>query len=276
MMRFSVNEISTYRWSFEEDVAACKRHGFDGIGLWRPKVNEFGIEKAAELLHEEGLKVSSLSYAGGFTGSDGRSLRECMCDAMDAIEAAATLKAGCLVVIAGGRNNHAKNHIQKVLVNALEDLCEAALAVGVQLAFEPMHVGCAHDWTFVTDLRKTLDLIGEVGSTQLGINFDTYHLGHERSVIEWLPQIIKHIRLVQIGDGRHQPLGEQTRCLPGTGRVPNREIIRTLLDAGYRGHFEIELCGEEFEHLDYDNMLASSFAFLQHAQCIMESVDEHQ
>ncbi len=266
MTCFSVNEITTFRWSFEEDVTAFKRHGFEGIGLWRPKVAEFGIEKAAELLAEEQLRPTSLSWAGGFTGSDGRSYRECLCDALDAIEAAATLNAGCLVVIAGGRNNHAKNHVHKLLVKALEEICEAATAVGVQLAFEPMHIGCAQEWTFITDLRKTLDLIGEVNSPNLGLNFDTYHLGHDPRVLEWLPQIVRHIRLVQVGDGRHQPLGEQTRCLLGEGRVPNTEIIRLLMDAGYQGPFELELCGEEVEHLDYSEILTSAQGFFQHAQ----------
>jgi sugar phosphate isomerase/epimerase len=262
MIQFSVNEVTTYRWSFEEDVAGCQRNGFEGIGLWRPKVAEYGIEKARELLAESQLAATSLSWAGGFTGSDGRTLRDSMFDALDAIEDTVALRAQRLVLVAGGRNNHARNHVQKLLVTSLQELAEAAEAVNIRLALEPMHVGCAHDWTFVTDIRKTLDVIGEVGSPYLGINLDTYHLGLDGEIFSWLPSIAKYIQLVQMGDGTHAPLGEQNRCSLGHGRVPNSAIIQTLVEAGYRGPFELELCGEEFEHVDYDRLLRESREYL--------------
>jgi sugar phosphate isomerase/epimerase len=265
MTQFSVNEVTTYRWTFEEDVYAYRKHGFQGIGLWRPKVAEFGFDKAREFLEEEGLIATSLSWAGGFSGSDGRSLRDGMLDAFDAIDQAAAVGASRLVVIAGGRNNHALHHVRRLLVRALEELGEAATAVGIQLAFEPMHPGCAFDWTFVTDIRSTLEIIGEADSPNVGLNFDTYHLGFDPTVLAWLPDIVKHIRLVQIGDGRHSPLGEQSRCRLGTGRVANAEIIRTLVECGYAGPFEVELCGEEFEHLNYNDTLAAAKEYLDYA-----------
>ena len=265
MLQFSVNEVTTFRWTFEEDVLAYRRHGFSGIGLWRPKVAEFGFNKAYEFLQDEGLNATSLSWAGGFSGSDGRSLREVMLDAFDAIDQAATLGASNLVIVAGGRNGHSINHIRKVTIKALEELGEAAAAVGIQIAFEPMHPGCAADWTFVTDIRHTLEIIGEADSPNVGLNFDTYHLGFDPNVLEWLPSIVKQIRLVQLGDGRNNPLGEQNRCQLGLGRVDNAKIIQSLIDCGYSGAIEVELCGEEFEHLDYNESLASAREFIDYA-----------
>ena len=72
MNTLAISQLSTLRWAFEEDVHAYAGRGFDGIGIYRPKLEDFGIERAVDLLAESELEVTSLSWAGGFTGSDGR------------------------------------------------------------------------------------------------------------------------------------------------------------------------------------------------------------
>ena len=117
--RLAVSELSTIRWSFEDDVLQYLKHGFEAIGIWRTKLSDYGEEKAKELLDEHSLKISSLQWAGGFTGSDGRSFREAMHDAYDAIELAAMLGAKTLLVHAGSRSGHTKNHARRMLATAL-------------------------------------------------------------------------------------------------------------------------------------------------------------
>ena len=88
MERLSINEVTTYRWSFEDDVVHYRAAGIPAIGVWRQKVTDFGDEKAIELLAESGLKISSLLWAGGFTGSDGRSFRDSIADGAEAVRLA--------------------------------------------------------------------------------------------------------------------------------------------------------------------------------------------
>lgn len=262
MVKLAMNELTTYRWSFEEDVLAVSQLGFSGIGLWRPKLMEYGTEKAQELLAEQGLAVSSVSWAGGFTGSDGRSYHESLCDALDAVQTAAQVGASTLILLSGGRNNHTKNHARRMILSAFAELGEAADAVGVSLAVEPMHPGCGAEWTIVNDVRQTLEVIGELGRASIGLVLDTYHLGFDPTILQWLPDVVKHIRIVQMGDGKHLPLGEQNRCLLGEGRVPLRKIVECLLRCGYDGYLEAEVLGEEVEHLSYEHVLSHSHRFL--------------
>jgi len=253
--RLAVCEISTYRWTFEEDVFRYRQLGFDSIGIWRYKLNEFGEEKAVELLTENQMSVSSLHWAGGFTGGDGRTFRESMFDALDAIDVAANLNAGCLVILTGSRGGHTRNHARRILTKALTELGEAAMAKNIQLAVEPMHVGCAHDWTFLTELPATLDIISEIGNPNVGIVFDCYHMAHDPNVVYWLPEIVPSIRLVQMGDSKATPMGEQNRCMLGEGSLPLPEIVRTLEANDYQGVYEIELLGEDIEHIEYRDIL---------------------
>lgn len=258
MSRLSISELSTYRWTFEEDVFRYRQHGFGAIGIWRPKLSDCGEAKGKELLIEQEMKVSSLSWAGGFTGSDGRSFRDAMHDALDAVQIAAEIEASCLVILAGSRSGHTRNHAKRILSRALNDLAEAALAVGLQIAVEPMHMGCAHDFTFLTTIPDTLDVITSVGQSNCGIVFDSYHMAQDQNALDWLPSIVPWIRLVQLGDARTSPLGEQNRCLLGDGKLPLHAIVNTIERHGYNGFYEVELIGEDVEHVEYVEILDRS------------------
>ncbi|NMC20973.1 MAG: sugar phosphate isomerase/epimerase [Thermogutta sp.] len=263
MALLSVCETTTFRWSFEEDVDRYRRLGIAGIGVWRQKLSDFGEEKGAELLAEYGLKVSSLHWAGGFTGSDGRSYKAAIEDAMDAVRLAGELKAECLLVYSGARGGHTYNHARRLFRDALKTLAPMAEQHGVNLAIEPMHPACAEDFTFITNWDEYLQVFSAVDSPRLKLLLDTYHLGFEEGLIERIPELVPRIGLVQLGDGRGAPSTEQNRCLLGKGVVPLREIVARLRTHGYDGFFEIELIGEDLESMDYEQILRESLQFCQ-------------
>lgn len=254
------------RWSFEDDVIRYREHGYEAIGVWRPKLSDCGEAKGRELLHELGMSVSSLHWAGGFTGHDGRSFRESLHDALDAVQVAADLEADCLTVLAGSRSGHTKSHAKRIFCTALRELSECAQALGVQLAVEPMHSGCAHDFTFLTSVPDTLDILSHIGHSNIGIVFDCYHMAQDPRVLDWLPSAVPFIRLVQCGDAKTAPLGLQNRCLLGEGCVPLVDIIQTIERYGYEGFYEVELLGEDVEDYDYEHLLASSRSLLDNVQ----------
>ena len=123
MARLSINEMTTYRWSFEEDVVELQAAGIPAIGVWRQKVADIGEDRAIDLLAQSGLAVSNLLWAGGFTGSDGHTFAESLQDAADAIRLAARLRAGCLVVYSGGRNSHTHNHARRLFAARWLNCC---------------------------------------------------------------------------------------------------------------------------------------------------------
>jgi sugar phosphate isomerase/epimerase len=255
MATLSVNETTTFRWSFEEDAVNYAAAGIPAMGVWRQKLSDFGEEKGIELLAEVGLKVSHLLWVGGFTGNDGRSFRASLEDAKDALETAAELKAETLVIYSGSRAGHTANHARRLIRDALKDLAPVASERGVVLGIEPMHPNCAAQFTFLTGIDDTLDLLQSVGSPQVKMVFDTYHLGQDRMVIDRIAELAGKVALVQLGDSRDLPTAERNRCRLGEGRVPLREIVEAFKAAGYDGFYDVELLGEEIETLDYRCLL---------------------
>ena len=123
MAILSLNETTTFRWSFEDDVAHYAAAGIQAIGVWRQKLSDCGQERALELIRQHHLKVSHLFWAGGFTGSEGHSYRESMADTAEALRTAAALGAGCLVVCSGARAGHTFNHARRLVQERSRNWC---------------------------------------------------------------------------------------------------------------------------------------------------------
>jgi sugar phosphate isomerase/epimerase len=255
----SMNEMTTYRWSFEQDVLQFAAAGYTGIGVWRQKLADFGEERGIRLLREHNLQVSNLLWAGGFTGSDGRTYRESLRDAHEAIRLAAALRAECLIVYSGARGGHTRNHARRLAQNAIVELIPHAEEFGVTLAIEPMHDGCGADWTFLSDLDETLALLDDLHSPCVQLALDTYHLCEEPMLLSRVEKLARRVAVVHLGDTKHPPRGgEQDRCRLGEGELPLKEIVTILTDSGYRGFFDVELMGEEIEGFSYAELLAHS------------------
>jgi sugar phosphate isomerase/epimerase len=199
-------------------------------------------------------------WAGGFTGSDGRALEECIDDALHALRLAAAVRAGCLVVYTGGRNNHTLRHAGRLFRIALDELLPLAEAIEVPIAIEPMHAACGADWTFLTDLAPIIELIEEYQSPYLKLAVDTYHLPANGSQNRLLRRAAPHLAVVHLGDRRLPPTAEHERCPLGSGLLPLSEIVMTLQDAGYAGWYDVKLLGSEIETSDYWSLLEESQA----------------
>jgi sugar phosphate isomerase/epimerase len=265
MAILSVNETTTFRWSFEEDVTNYQTAAVPAIGVWRHKLSDCGLARAAELLADGRLSVSHLFWAGGFTGNEGRSHSESIEDAVEAMHTAAAIRCPLLLIHCGSQAGLTFNHARRLTQEALAELAPLAAELNVTLALEPMHSGCAAEWTFCASLDDTLRMLETIGHPRVKMIFDTYHLGMERGIADRVAEIAPHIGMVQLGDGRRPPDGEQNRCRLGEGIVPLPEIIAALKSAGFDGYYDVELLGEEVENDDY-------FSLLEHAKSAFEKL----
>ena len=119
--RVSICQFSTYRWSFYEDVIRYSTLGFESMGLWRQKIDDFGRSAAIDLLYENKMSVSSVHWAGGFTG-DGRTFSDSIEDAIESIHLASQVDADCLIIHPGSRNGHTTSNATRLMKSALSQL----------------------------------------------------------------------------------------------------------------------------------------------------------
>lgn len=264
MPRLSINEMTTYHWSFDEDVTHYKTFRVGGVGVWRRKLTEFGEERGIDLLRESGLEVSCLACAGGFTGSDGHTFREAVDDALDALRLAAEMGAGCLVVVTGARAGHTLNHARRLVAEALKELGDAGATLGVQVAVQPPHRHPLCSWTFLTSFEETLDLVGRCRHPQVGLVFDLGQFWNDGSKPVELSEIVPRVKIAGISDICTSNCGQGDKKLSDS--VPSlAEMIRSLEESGYRGWYDLKILCEECWMSDYPRLIADCCRSLQTA-----------
>lgn len=278
-LKLSVSQLTTRRWKLNEEVDQLKREGFDSIGLYRPKIVEFGDERAAEMIHKAKMSVASLSFAGGFTGSRGFGYLEAIEDGYRAIDQAKTLSAKNLIIVSGARNLHTANHCRRMAIDGIRKLADYSASDRVQLCLLPMHRYFGPDWTFLHTLDATLDLINDVDRPSVRLAFDTYHLQDESRLVERIPEIAAMTGIVQLSDGLRSPASDRDRLMPGHGTLPLKNLIRAFQLTGYTGHFDIQVWSSKVWQSNYSQLLEQSYAELRSmsvwaGDCSLECLQE--
>ena len=266
-MQMAVSEFSTPRWSFHDDVIKYASRGINNIGISRRKSEEFGSSESADLLFEMKMGVSSVSWAGGFTGSEGYSFVEAIDDAIEAIVFASQVNAGCLLVYPGGRNGHTNRHANRLFENALDTLIPIAADYNMPLAIEPMVGPESHCWSSLSSYRDFFGLLDNFPSEYLGCVVDLFHCGLHKPLLNVFQNHADRIRLVQIADREKVSQSRiAQRLLPGVGGVDIDFWLNGLSAASVDCCVELEVYGTRNQQVDYgDRLTAMQTCVAQHS-----------
>lgn len=169
------------QWSLEQCIEGCARHGIGGIAPWRDKLAECGVEKAARLISNAGLKVSGLCRGGMFPAADAAGREAALEDNRRAVDEAAAIGAACLVLVVGGLPDGSRDiaGAREQVKDGIAATLDYARRVGMPVAIEPLHPMYAADRACVNTLRQANDLcdaLSEAGAGDLGVAVDVYHV----------------------------------------------------------------------------------------------------
>lgn len=255
MFHVAISQLTMSRSELPEEIASLAGHGFECLSLWRAKLSDIGHTAAASMLTEAGIGVSSLQWAGGFTGGDGRTFAESIEDAVEAIDVAAAVGAPVLVVHSGCRGGHTRSHARRLLVHALETLAPLAGRAGVVLAVKPVHAAAAPGCSFLTRVVDALDLIEDLADPAVRMAADLWQFGDDPALPRLLPRLAAATAIVQVADRIGPPTSELERLPAGHGTLPLESLVLALIDHGYGGAFEFDAVGEAVAALGYDRVL---------------------
>ena len=236
--------------SFEEDLRACRACGVQGIGICEAKFPDgFSDEVLLEKFHASGLKaavclpaVLSILPLPKFPGPHEPEARvEAM---VRGIRRLAKFDPACCFCLTGPRAGLDPGRAWDIVVAGLRRAAQAAADVGVRLAVEPIHPAIQADWTIVSAIPETLALIDEVNEPNLGIGFDTWHLGETPNVLQHISTNVSRITGVHVSDRRDPTRGWADRVLPGDGTLGLQEMLGAFERAGYQGWYDLEVLSD--------------------------------
>ena len=249
--RFSLNQATVRRADLATAVRVTVDAGIPAIGLWREPVQAHGIDAAARLVRDAGLRVSSLCRGGFFTMPEGPDRRAAIDDNRRAIDEAATLGAPTLVLVAGGLPAVSRDlaGARARVADALAELAPHAQDAGLSLAIEALHPMYASDRAVVSTLEQALDLAGPFDAAVVGVVIDTFHLWWDPALAQQIARAGREGRIAsyQVCDWVTPIAADPllSRGIPGDGDIDFAAFTALVRAAGYDGDVECEVFRQE-------------------------------
>jgi hypothetical protein len=168
-LRPALHQTAMLGLSWYEQLAVARYQHWQRVGLVRKTIWKYGSDAVARSLASHRLRVSSLSWAGGFTGAVGFSFREAVADGRQALKEAQAVGAESLVVVPGGRHGHTFRHAQRLVADGLKYLADDADARQVRLALLISLPTSCTAWSCISGADDALHLLDGVGSLVVGL-----------------------------------------------------------------------------------------------------------
>lgn len=251
LSRLSLNTATTKHLTLAQAVEAAAAAGLGAVGPWRDRVQEAGVEKAARLISEAGLRVSSLCRGGFLTAADDAAAAAALKDNRLAIREAATLGTHELILVVGGLPTGSRDLVatRQRVADRIGELAPYAAEHGVRLVVEALHPMFAADRAVVSTLGQALDLAAPFDPDVVGVVVDTYHVWWDPQLRESIARAGAEGRIAsyQVCDWvlplAAEPLNSRGHV--GDGFVDFESITRWVAEAGYAGDVEVEIFHEE-------------------------------
>ena len=270
-LRIAVSQLATLRWGLAEELCHYTEHGFDAISLWRPKLSDLYLCEARELLDSAGVRVSSIQWPGGFTGSEGQTFRESLEDAYEAIDLAEQLDCPLVVLRTGSRAGHTLSHARRLIRLALEELAPAAEAAGVTLVIKPS----LDEASFLTTLDDALVILEASDCANVGLAIDLWSCSEELISLQGSRSVLQRIKIVSVADRTNGISSGYERLPPGAGDLPLTGLLRFLVESGYRGEIEFDPVGQAVSSMGYEELLASLRQYVDDVQNDMNVIENN-
>ena len=261
--RLSLNSATTKKWTLAEAVDGCVRAGIPLIGPWRDIVADAGLDKAARLISDAGLQVSSLCRGGFLTAVDQAGQAAALADNRAAVLEAAALGTTELFLVVGGLAPGEKDVVaaRRRVADRLEDLVPFAVKHGVRLVLEPLHPMYAADRALISTLGQALDLAAPYDATAVGVAIDTFHVWWDPELKAQIERAGRENRIAsyQVCDF-NLPIAADallSRGMMGDGVIDFATIGTWVRDAGYTGAIEVEIFNQEIWDADGDSTLTT-------------------
>jgi len=240
----AINQATTKGWSLEQAIEGYARHGVRGIAVWRDKLAELGVARAAGMLKVHDMTVTGLCRAGLMPGAENHGWRAALDDNRRAIDEAAAIGARCVIMIAGGLPPGSTDIVgaRSQVQDGLAEILPYARSANVKLALEPLHPMFAADRACVNTLTHANDLCDALGPG-IGVAVDVYH-------VWWDPNLEREI--ARAGTARLLAFHVCDWLVPttdlmldrgmmGDGVIDIRRIRGWMEAAGYEGMCEVEI-----------------------------------
>ena len=265
LQRLSFNQITADPWSLEQVVRNCSQSGIPFIAVWRHKLDG-DVKKAAAMIRNEHLRVSSLCRGVWFSAPTAKERRERIADNRVAIEEAAILGAPVLVIVSGPANGQTIEDARATVLEGLMEVLPDAEKAGVILGIEPLHPMYAAERSVVVTLKQANDIVQQMNSSAAGVVIDTFHVWWDPEVMPQIERARAKVVGFHVSDWPVPLPGIlMGRAMMGHGVIELRRLRQAVDASGYDGPIEVEIFNDEvWQSADEGLLQQIQQRFLEH------------
>ncbi len=244
LSRLSLNQITTENYTLKETVDACVAEGIEWIGAWRHKIEPAAT--AARVIHDAGVRVSSLCRGGFFPAATASERRERVEDNLRAIDEAAAIGADLLVLVCGPSPDRDLDAARAMVTEGISRIVDHARQRGVRLGIEPLHPMYAAERSVIVTLNQANNIAEQFDAAVVGVVVDAYHVWWDPQVYFEIARAGRRIFAFHVSDWM-VPTNSllMSRGMMGQGVIELRRLRCAAEEAGYRGPIEVEIFNEE-------------------------------
>ena len=248
--KYAVCCWSTPKNSCIEDIEQCAAIGAQGVGLFEQKIAPGQEDEIEEALARHGMQAG-IVVPRDWTilpvplNPKAMSLtwRDLSANIAASCKRLARFKPIAILVGPGGHGDPSlQGHPIAEIVEGLKVIADAAGEEGLRIAFEPY---AQRRGAVIHNLTIAMDVIDKSGRDNVGLLPDVWHYWPEPNAHAELRQYVDHIIGLQVNDARIEERSWCDRVQPGWGHNKCRDMVATLIDAGFDGWYDYEVFSDD-------------------------------
>jgi sugar phosphate isomerase/epimerase len=202
-----------------------------------------GWDQYLETLRGSGFAVETIAHLNPNRFDDDAQSESFTAELLRTLAAAQALAARTIYITSGARGTLTWEETASRFCAAIAPCAEEARRTGIEILVEPAPTLYA-DLYFTHTLRDAVQL---AELADLGVCIDVFSCWTEAGLRESIERAVERCHLVQVGDYVIGDRAFPCRAVPGDGAIPLARILGWILQAGYRGAFDLELMGPRID-----------------------------
>lgn len=229
-----------FQGEYDKQIINASSVGYEAVELHIRDPKAIARRELFQALNKTNIRVSTIGTGQAyvderifFTSFDENIRQAAVQRIKDQIDLAAELNAKVIIGTIKGplpETKSEKGKARGLAIQCLKECLEYADSFNVKLTLEAIN---RYETNFLNTAEETVNFINEIGSENLGLHLDTFHMNIEEISIEETVRAFRNFIF-------HIHIADSNRLPPGKGHLNFRSIIRELEAVGYSGSLGIE------------------------------------